>query len=411
MAQYVCPRCGAILGSQNPAACPYCRHQVGSHDQQRETPYDRALAEGLQYFAQRLIQLTPRVRATPVLLAINIGVFVVMLLFGGSLADPSAQFLFESGASRGIDTANGQWWRLLTCTFIHIGVIHVAFNMYCLYALGPLAERFVGSVGFVILYLASGLVGSLASAIWSPMVVSAGASGSLFGNFGGLVGIYVRAQRTIPTAVLQEHRSSLVGLLVINLIIGLTVPRIDMAGHIGGFVMGIVCGLSLGHPITREGAARRVLRNVLTAIGSAAIIVIFAIVVRERIGWIVGSHNELTEIERIESRVIDEFNHALDRSTQGQIDKEQFAAVIERDILPAWTDVRQRLDRVRVPPDIDRQRVETLRQYMKLREEAIDLTARSLRANDPVLSEQAHARMQAAQQLVERMNAEARNRK
>ena len=72
-------------------------------------------------------------------------------------------------------TLDGQWWRLLTCTFVHIGIIHIGLNMWVLWDIGQLVERLTGNVGFLLLYLLSGLFGSLASVYWNPEVLSAGA--------------------------------------------------------------------------------------------------------------------------------------------------------------------------------------------------------------------------------------------
>ena len=363
----------------------------------------------MQVFAQRLFQLTPRTRITQILLAINVAMFAVMVIGGVPIADPGAQVLFDWGASRGVDTVSDQWWRLLTCTIIHVGIVHLAFNMWCLYALGPLAERFVGPVGFLILYVVSGLAGSLASAVWSPLVVSAGASGSIFGIFGALIGIYMRARKTIPAVVFQQHRSSLGTLLIINLVIGLTVPRIDMAGHVGGLIAGILCGWALGHPINSEGASRRGIRNALTTVGAAVLLVVFALIARERLGWMNASFDEMLDIERTQQRLIERYNDAVARKSIGQLTDEEFVGILERDILPGWKESRMRLDRTRIPPRVNEKYVADLRQCMSLREEAIDLFARAVRANDVQLSQQAKQKMREADQIVERMAADARN--
>ena len=72
---------------------------------------------------------------------------------------------------------NGQWWRLVTCMFVHFGILHLAFNMWVLWDLGRLVERLVGNVGFVVLYFLSGIAGSIASLVWNPTVVSAAPRG------------------------------------------------------------------------------------------------------------------------------------------------------------------------------------------------------------------------------------------
>ena len=128
-----------------------------------------------------LFQLTPRCFVTPAIFWLNIIVFVAMVLTGVNLMDPTSADLIQSGANYGPKTLSGEYWRLLTCTFLHIGVIHLACNMWALWNVGFLVERLVGNVAFLVLYLVSGLLGSIASLYWNPDVPSPGASGAIFG--------------------------------------------------------------------------------------------------------------------------------------------------------------------------------------------------------------------------------------
>ena len=144
----------------------------------------------------------PRALVAPVLVAINIMVFVLMVATGVDFMEPSIEDLISWGANFGPRTVDWEWWRLLSCTFLHIGALHIAFNMYVLWDVGRVVERLVGSTTFLVLYVASGLVGSLASLALNPQVVSAGASGSVFGVFGALIGF----------AALQRDKASIPGI-------------------------------------------------------------------------------------------------------------------------------------------------------------------------------------------------------
>src|SRR5262245_31187047 len=124
---------------------------------------------------------TPRVYVTAALIGLNVAVFAAMLLDGVHPLSPTPLDLIDWVADFGPLTTHGQWWRLLTATFLHIGFFHLMFNMWALSAFGPLVERQVGNVGFLVLYLVAGLVGSVASLWWNPLLVSAGASGAIFG--------------------------------------------------------------------------------------------------------------------------------------------------------------------------------------------------------------------------------------
>src|SRR5947207_10338854 len=129
----------------------------------------------------------PRPIITRLLVGLNVAVFIATGVAGVSVIAPSGEALLRWGADFGPRTLGGEPWRLLTSTFLHFGVIHLAMNMWCLWALGTLAEPLLGGGAFLLLYLLSGLGGSVLSMLVHPMVISAGASGAVFGVAGALI--------------------------------------------------------------------------------------------------------------------------------------------------------------------------------------------------------------------------------
>ncbi len=223
-------------------------------------PHDR-FAE----FEQTLQRLTPHVWVTPLLILINLAVFLAMLAAGADPLQPRAATMLAWGANSTPLTAGGEWWRLLTCTFLHFGLFHLLINLWILRDIGREAERLLGNVGFLISYLFAGVMGSVASIVWNQTQIGAGASGAVFGVFGMLLG-YVTFQRgAIPMEVVREHRFSALTFLVLNVAIAWGIAWIDQAAHIGGFVTGVVSGVILGGPITRA-ARQRVWRNSILAV-------------------------------------------------------------------------------------------------------------------------------------------------
>ena len=107
---------------------------------------------------------------------INVAVFVAMTLAGVSLTEPTTAQLWHWGANYGPLTIGGQWWRLLSCVFVHIAIIHIGFNMWCLWGLGKLAESVYGHWTFGAVYLITGVAASVTSLAWNPGGTSAGAS-------------------------------------------------------------------------------------------------------------------------------------------------------------------------------------------------------------------------------------------
>ncbi len=180
---------------------------------------------------------------TQAIFGINVAVFVAMTLAGVSMLDnPSGQDLVRWGANFGPLTVSGQWWRLLTCVFIHGGLLHIGFNMWCLWSLGRLAESVYGHWTFAAVYLITGLAASLASLIWNPAILSVGASGAIFGIAGALIASFYLGEFSLPRAALAGTLRSVVVFVGYNLFFGAVIARTDNAAHVGGLLMGLLLG-------------------------------------------------------------------------------------------------------------------------------------------------------------------------
>jgi rhomboid protease GluP len=207
--------------------------------------------------------------ATYALTAINIGVFVVMVLHHVSPTMPETYDLVRWGANLGwADYAGmtadgvfrGQWWRLITATFVHVGAIHLATNMWCLWNLGLLGEPLLGPWGLAATYILTGVAGNLLSTAVHPVIIGAGASGAVFGIAGILIVLLSNKKLPIPWPELKKLRRSVIQFAILNLAIGLGTRfvhvgiSIDNNAHIGGFL----CGLVLGVPLMPRMTAGRV---------------------------------------------------------------------------------------------------------------------------------------------------------
>jgi rhomboid protease GluP len=178
---------------------------------------------------------------TAALLAAILFVFVLELL-AGAPRDPQA--LVEMGAIMKGVIHRGDYWRLVAAMFLHGGFMHLVLNMWALWQIGGIFETLFGSTRFLLTYFAAGVTASLVSSIlippWTPGV---GASGAIF----GIIGALIIALRRSPQWSRKEWSGALAKQLAmwagINIVIGFTMPGIDNAAHIGGFVAGIVLGL------------------------------------------------------------------------------------------------------------------------------------------------------------------------
>jgi membrane associated rhomboid family serine protease len=166
----------------------------------------------------------------PTLIAINVAIFVWTVIEAGSATRNAAAPLFQAWALAPGAVWDGEWWRILTSGFLHIGLIHLAFNMMALWVLGRDMEMVLGRVRFLALYLVALLGGAAAVMVfYLPDQAVAGASGAVFGLMGGLA-VVLRRMR-VPAG-------QVIGLIVVNVVISVIIPGISLIGHLGGLVVG-----------------------------------------------------------------------------------------------------------------------------------------------------------------------------
>ncbi|SHF61054.1 rhomboid family protein [Ornithinibacillus halophilus] len=182
---------------------------------------------------------------TYILLAINVLVFFLLEISGGS---QNTENLIQFGAKYNPAIINGEWWRLFSAMFLHIGFFHLLMNMLAIYYLGNLIEKIYGSWRFLIIYFLAGLGGSLASFALTENV-SAGASGALFGLFGALL-FFGMVYKDI---FFQTMGNNVIILLIINTVFGFVVPQVDAWAHMGGLAAGFLGAFIVHLPKKKDG--------------------------------------------------------------------------------------------------------------------------------------------------------------
>lgn len=250
-----CTRCGR-------PACTECLHDapVGSHCWECIKAARPPTAQRVQRWNASAGPIV-----TKVLLGINVLVFLPTLNQSGF--NQTGNDIASRLALFGPAVHSGEWYRLITSGFVHYGLLHVASNMVLLYAMGTMLEPALGRVRFAALYFSALLAGSFGVLVISPLALTAGASGAVF----GLVGAAAIGLRQRGISVWQ---SGLGVLLVINLVFTFAVPGISIGGHLGGLAGGAAAGaFMLRTPTTR----RSVLEGILLCAGIAAISVIGAL--------------------------------------------------------------------------------------------------------------------------------------
>jgi len=211
----------------------------------KETGHD--FASRRQFNRARGAYASYQAWVTWVIIAINVAVFLVdAALAGGSglSLTGGAGPLSNAGSVYGPEVAAGEWWRLITGAFLHLGLLHIAFNMYALWLFGPIIEQMYGHVEFAVIYLLCALGGNVLTILVAPNVPALGASGAIFGLF-GLAFIVSRRRHLLLGPQARAMLSRVGSLLVLNLIITFTLPFISWTGHVGGLVVGGVIGLLL----------------------------------------------------------------------------------------------------------------------------------------------------------------------
>ncbi len=169
-----------------------------------------------------------------------------MVLSQLSPAHPSTeQLLIRWGANLGPLTIGGQWWRLLTSVFLHIGLVHLAVNMWCLWDLGSFAERIYGHASYLAIYLVTGIAGAIFSLMWRPFALEAGASGAIFGIAGALIASFWLGRLPYSGRAAKAAVLSVIAFAGYNLFVGLFGSAAGIAAHIGGLLSGFVLGLIL----------------------------------------------------------------------------------------------------------------------------------------------------------------------
>lgn len=176
---------------------------------------------------------------TYILIALNILYFLAMYIFGNGSTDILT--LVNFGANYAPLVEAGEWYRLFTSTFIHIGVLHLICNMYSLFVIGSQLESFYGKWKYLTVYLLSGVVGNLFSLLLTDGI-SAGASGAIFGLFGSLLYFGYHYRVYLGTVI----KSQIIPLIALNLFIGFASTGIDNAAHIGGLIAGVLVSSAVG---------------------------------------------------------------------------------------------------------------------------------------------------------------------
>jgi len=306
---------------------------------------------------------------TSILLNLNLLIFIAMLVSGANIMLPDSDTLLKWGANFRPSTLDGEWWRIITNCFLHIGIIHLLMNMYALIYIGMLLEPILGKSRFLSAYLITGIIASLTSLWWHHLTISAGASGAIFGMFGVFLALLT------TTIVDKSIRKSLLNNIAVfvglNLLLGVK-GGIDNAAHIGGLLSGFLIGY-IFVPSIKRPESKKLKYGTIGFLSIAAIV--STIVMIKKIPNDIGIYtSKIEEFGPLEDKALKVYSLPKNAPTKTLLNE------IDKNGIQIWSKCLklissfQQLDL----PDQIKKRNELLIDYSKLRIKSYELLYKSI---------------------------------
>jgi len=254
----MCPNCRALI-DRNESVCPFCGQKLRS-------PRARS-SSGTPGRIMGIIPVPST--ATSAIVAVTIALYGISWYMSatsgsaGAMGGISGEVLLRLGAKSPY-ILGGQWWRLVTAIFLHAGLLHIGMNLWCLFDLGPEVESLFSTAKFVVFYLVAGVVGFILSLWWQPFGMSVGASGSILGLVGVLIGASFHHGH-----LGKEYRGQLWRWVIYIFIFGLFFA-VDNAAHLGG----LVTGAALGYLVPEGEEETRASQNLWNTLAVLSVVII-----------------------------------------------------------------------------------------------------------------------------------------
>ena len=324
---------------------------------------------------------------TAALLAGNLAVFVAMLSQGAGLWHSPNDVQLAWGANFGPATGDGEWWRLGTAMFVHFGIVHLGVNMWALWDSCRLVERLYGHVRFLAIYGAGGMAGNLFSLLaHGDRAVSGGASGAIFGAYGALLVWLWRERRQVHPVEFRWLFGGAAAFAAATIAMGLFIPGIDNAAHLGGLVCGALAGRALARPLSAQSPAPGVGRWGAATVLIGVVIAVVAVLPAPRYRWQEEqkARTEIREFLADEHRIVERWRTILETGDARDVSFEELAARIESDVAREYRNSFEQLSALSLDPAApSANTLEILKRYARMRGEASHDLAEALLHNDP----------------------------
>ncbi|SHE96940.1 rhomboid family intramembrane serine protease [Flavisolibacter ginsengisoli] len=326
---------------------------------------------------ERIMKLSSGSRSvTYFLIGTNALIFLLMWITGAGIWEPGTDVLIKWGANYKPMTTGGEWWRLFTCIFVHIGIVHLLLNMYALLMIGNYLEPMLGRLRFTVAYVCTGIIASITSLWWhQDPIVSAGASGAIFGLYGLFLALLTT--NLIPHSARKALLQSIGIFVLYNITYGLRSQTVDNSAHIGGLLSGLAIGYLYFFTIKTEAR----LKTNATLVAIISITVIFGslyIMNSNDDSWVYQQHVE--KIVGIEAEALKPLQNIKDPMLLKEV-----ATVTQ----PKWQEAKHLLEETSMYK-LNGQLVnhrKMLEQYLDLRIKQTDLIIIALQGHENVDSE------------------------
>lgn len=334
---------------------------------------------------------------TPILINLNIAIFILMVISGVNFMLPDNESLINWGANFKLVTLDGQWWRLITNCFLHIGILHLLMNMYALLYIGMLLEPYLGKARFTAAYLLTGIAASVVSLWWHDLTISAGASGAIFGMYG--VFLALLTTNLIDKSTRKALLTSIAIFVGYNLINGLK-EGIDNAAHIGGLISGLFIGYALIPSLKKPNEQKLQLASISLL---AVLILATSFVVYKKMPNDIGTYDaKIQEFATSEKMALEVYN-----LPQGTPDDEILHELKDRGIY-YWKqniDLIDGFKKLDLPVEI-REKNTLLRTYCELRIKSYELAYKAISEHSEQYKEQIESYNNQIETLVNKLGGQ-----
>jgi rhomboid protease GluP len=326
------------------------------------------------------------VSVTAALIISNVLVAGAMLAFGAGVWHSSNSVQMAWGANFGPATKDGEWWRLGTAMFLHFGAFHLGMNMFALWDSGRLVERAFGPGRFAIIYFASGLTGNLLSLIaQGDRAISGGASGAVFGVYGAFLAFLLTERRRLHPRDFKLMFWGAAIFAVVTLALGLLIPGIDNAAHLGGLIAGATGGFIFVPRSTSVGRSRRHAQILVAVAYVLAIAILGRSIPEPAYRWSEEqiARGEIREFLGEDARISARLRAILDEQPAAGASFDQLAGRIEAEVADSYDQSFDQLSSLHISPGApSAATLERLRSYAGARRDASQALAEGLREKD-----------------------------